>query len=261
MRADFDSLYDFAVACDGLKPKHDDDFAKEWTGETYAESLAFCKTGGNAALVAESEKLIDKIDAQLPETAHRHWQQSVIGAFPCVPAYLAGEPESMWSLADDVSPHAPIRVYVCTTSSAAVKKEDFMRRGTAILAFTLMAARSRPVELYTYTAIGNPGTDMFVVAKLPSHPMMLSEVCYALTSAGFARILAYGYAMHHWGYRDGWGDSTISDGHRAGPHVRKALGMEPDDVHIGPIHYEDQCLTDPVGFVNSELSKIGLLAE
>src|SRR5262245_12517346 len=100
-RTDFQSLHAFAEACaalpSGIKAKNNDSY---WTGETWAQSLHFARKGGNAKYVPAAEALVNKIQAALPETATRHWELAHAGAFPSVPAYLAGEPENMWRLAD-----------------------------------------------------------------------------------------------------------------------------------------------------------------
>ena len=40
--------------------------------------------------------------------------------------------------------------------------------------------------------------------------------------------------------------------------TRELLGLEAQDVLIGPAHCHDPAVKDPIGFVNRELAKLGL---
>ena len=91
---------------------------------------------------------------------------------------------------------------------------------------------------------------------------MLSEVSYVLTSAGWVRNLTYAFLCEHLGYSNlKWADAQCADGWQAGPATRALLGLEPQDVLIGPAHRNDPAVKDPAGFVNRELSKLGLTQE
>ncbi len=267
-RADFQSLADFAEACERLPKttrvaRRSDGAQREWTGESWSESIRYCRQNGTEANVPAAEELIDRIQASLPETVSRQWTTDHAGAFPCVPAFIAGEPENMWTLSDAPAESSPVRIFICTTSSAAVSHEDLLRRGCACLALVLLASRTRPVELYTYTALDarHRRGDSVIVLRLHSHPMMLSEVSYVLTSAGFDRNLTHAYAEHHWRYSGGWSESAETDNYRAGPAQRRMLGLEEQDVLIGPAHCNDPAVNDPIGFVNGELARLGLTQE
>src|SRR5207237_6907177 len=128
------------------------------------------------ASVAAAEAMLASIQASLPDTLARRWELTYAGAFPCVPAYLSGEPESMWMLADSPTESSPVRIYICSTSSAGVSHADLLKRSCACLALVMLASRTRPVELYSYAHCAerlrrpNRG-DAFIVQRLQSHPM------------------------------------------------------------------------------------------
>ena len=267
-RWDFNSLADFSRACEALsadtRNSHDNG---GWTSETWAESIGYARNGGTESSVPAAEALIARIEASLPETITRRWVLDCVGAFPCVPAYLSGEPETMWTLADTPAESAPVRVYVCSTSSASVSHADLLNRGCACLALVMLASRTRPVELFSYAHCAerlrkpNRG-DAVIVQRLHSHPMMLSEVAYVLTSAGWARNLTYAFLTERLGYSNlKWADAQAADRWQGGPATRRLLELEAQDVLIGPAHCNDPAVKDPVGFVHRELAKLGLTQE
>src|SRR5580765_1882361 len=264
-RWDFKTLADFTRACDALSPETKDGHDRfDWTGESWTESIRYAHNGGTESSVPAAEAMMARIQANLPETITRRWMLEHAGAFPCVPAFLSGEPESMWALADTPTESSPVRVFIASTSSAAVGYEDLIQRGCACLALVMLASRTRPVELYSYAhcaeRLRKPGRgDAFIVQRLQSHPIMLSEVSYVLTSAGWARNLTYAFLSEKLGYSNlKWADAQAADHWQAGPVTRHLLGLEPQDLLIGPAHCNDPAVKDPVGFVHRELSKLGL---
>lgn len=271
-RWDYPSLSAFARDCDALPDHIQQRFSDAaWTGESFADSLQTIQRGGDERNVTEAQALIDQIQAELPECTTRQWSTDIAGAFPCVPAFLSGDPECMFTLADCESPSAPVRIFIASTSSATVSHQTLLKRGAAALALVLLASRSRPVELYSYAHSGfyhgkrkgNRG-DAVIVQRLASHPVMLSEVTYILTSAGYARNLTYGVLAYRTNGIDNglkWGDATVRDNHQAGPATRALLGLNDSDVLIGPAHAHDPLVNDPVGFVRRELEKMGALAK
>ncbi len=263
-RWNFSTLSEFADACAALPADIRESHSRmDWTGETFTGSLQHVRSGGSESSVPAAERLIAQIQATLPETLTRRWSLDLAGAFPCVPAYLSGEPESMFTLADVPAETSPVRVYVCSTSSAGVSHQDLMKRGSACLALILLASRTRPVELYSYAHCAetrNERGDALIVQRLQSSPMMLAEVAYVLTSAGWARNLTYAFFSDRLGYSNlKWADAQRLDNYQGGPVTRQLLGLEPQDVLIGPAHCDDPAVKDPAGFVNRELGKLGLL--
>jgi hypothetical protein len=264
-RIDFKDLRTFAAACDQLPERIKNTRGdKSWSGETWTESICRASNGGSVDCVQYAQEFIDRIQASLPETATHRWALEHVGAFPCVPAFLSGEPENMWAPADMPTETAPIRIYASVCCSCSVDWEAMQRRGAAILALVLIVSRTRPVELYTYSdwAEHDDRGDTVLSIRLPSHPMMVSEVAWALTAPALMRNLGFAYLRHHVptiGHSFPWGDASRADRHRAGPAQRKLLNLEPQDILIGPVYMGDPLTNDPVGFIQSELSKLNLI--
>jgi hypothetical protein len=233
-----------------------------WTGgETWDQAVKRARQG-NTDLVPQAEALVDRltVDAQRDM---RTWLPSRAGAYPVVGEYLAGRPECMRRMTPDLSDRAPIRLYVELTSSAGVSASDMVKRGTAILALTLLLNMQRSVELHVLVGLdasadGNKAS--FCVVPLGTSPIDISLACNALTSVGFTRSMGYGMltmspesrAMGGWE----WGLSPESERNRTEyvKKLRSALSASPQDIIIPPIHMYDPALRDPLGFVQRSLA-------
>jgi len=232
---------------------------KEWTGETFQESIASA-INGNTDRVAEAEQLLDRLQTSI-EVKTRQWSSAVAGAFPCVPDYLIGHPESMRQLDDASSDTAPLRVFVCTSSTMSMTWEHLKQRGVAILAATMALCQSRPVELWTFTALKGDGDhgECNVLVRINASPLCLSEACVALCSVGYDRNLcmAWGYANDSYdgkyarGVRDNLGneaDCTAA--------CRRLLDADEDDLVIPPSSSDFTKITsDPVGWVQKIINQ------
>jgi hypothetical protein len=249
MRVQFNSLAEFGNACKST-PKTN--WSKSDTGEDYEESVRYA-IGGDTSRVSEAEKLLDKVNAGI-ELPARQWETAAVGFFPSVPDYLSGHPECMRRIGDAVSEHVPVRIFVCTTSSASMNYKVLEKRGISILAAAMALARSRPVELWTFTALdgSHEGTTNIMV-RIASNPLMLSEACYALTSIGFDRQLTHAYALKINAYRGGW----ASFGHSLEGCKKNLAGLVSEqDIIIPPSFVtDDLIIKDPLAWVNKTLER------
>jgi hypothetical protein len=253
----FNSLAAFAEACreKKLKTEHDSSYERSWTGETLHECLKKA-TGGDESLVGKAETMVDSLEANF-ETPSRRWSPNVAGAYPNVPDVLAGLPENMRYLEESCSSSSPVRVFVCTTSSAGVDAETLRNRGVAILAFVMLLTRTRPVELWTFTALDGKDEEgaSNVMVRIKTDPLCLSEACYALTSVGVDRLLTHSWSKRHNGYTGGWARGFAYNGGAEGAaSVRHLVTDNPIDLVLGPTWHGDQIVTDPIGWVKDQLA-------
>jgi len=247
--------------------------SSSWTGETLDETKQRAR-GGDAARVADAEKLIDQIevalDASAPEFIH-----DVAGAYPDVAAFLANDPQNMIARRHvEFSEKAPVRVWVCTTSSASVSARDLAKRGTAALALAMALIRQgRAVELIAFAVTyGNKnaaGTNATTIAtRMRTSPVDIASVAWCLTSGGFQRSLPYAIARHN-GFNGAWPKGPAAEGIMAdsiaGREVacRRLLGdwCAPSDVVLcnvfsGDERREGSPLKDPVGWVKATLERV-----
>lgn len=236
---------------------------KAWTGETWEETLASCQHG-DLSRVSEAQAMLSEIEKHVDLGAmFPAWESDVAGAFPSVPDFLAGVPECMRRKRFVAREYAPVKLYVCTSSSADIPHDALMRRGTAILALAMALQMTRPVELFTFTAMGGDRRgDSLLITALGSAPFVLSESAYALTSAGFHRNAAHAIGRKHCGFDGNFArcvspllrDSGSSAARDAMLALREKLGATaPGDLVIPPSLSNDWLINQPVQWVIERL--------
>lgn len=240
---------------------------KAWTGESLEESMGFAEHG-NTACVAEAEKMLAEVEKHIDLALLRpSWEASVCGAFPCVPDYLSGHPESMRRKVMQTSESEPVRIYVCMSSSAGVDHNDLTKRGCAVLALVMALQMVRPVELWTFQSLhgrkgdyhgsGTVRGDTYIKVALSPSPIVMSEAAYGLTSAGFARNMTYSLGWNYSGFNGGWAEA-VNYGNNASTAkaLAKVLGAESrNDLVIPPPTYGDAIIKTPVKWVLDRLAE------
>jgi hypothetical protein len=178
----------------------------------------------------------------------------VYGGAVCVPAFLTNHPESM--LGRQRRPHntRQVNIYLNTTSSAGVKGDALLRRGTAVLAL-LEALRMQQVavDLFLVSTLdkNRNRTDgcEYSVIELPSRPLDLATVGFAVAHPAFTRNLIYG--LHHkMGWSGSWADKTQAQ------DVREILGLAPQDVYIDKVYGREENITNPQAWLDKHMSQI-----
>lgn len=207
---------------------------------------------GRPDLVSEAQKLMDELSLEL-DTPRRTWKPSIAGAYPSVPAYLSGMPESMFTLTPSWREDSPIRVWLGVTSSASITSEQLLRRGVALAAFAMALSETRTVTLTPYilsSSVGH-GRDAYISWDLQTSPLVLSEVCASLADVAVIRYLGL-WATDHLNnaYSPTWTNDYADE-----TKMRSILGCAEDDVWLSSIHANDPLLTDPVGWIRSAVVK------
>lgn len=230
-------------------------------GINFTEALHLA-TVGDTTNVAEAEKLVDSIVDTSAEVSRQVWTRNIAGAFPCVPTYLAGQPDCMQHRVMVESESTPVGIYVCTSSSAGVNADQMRVRGVAILALVMKLQMVRPVELYLTSELGsnNATKSTYQVITIPSRPLDLSVASFVLTHVGFPRVLCYEYARVMDGFNGGWphgkDDNYYSNRqpNQWSPIIRQVLGMPPNDIYVGCADIEQvEAMADGVGWVNGQI--------
>jgi len=146
---EFDDVSEFVTATQ-TTPRHK---TKLWDmafcGNMTAAQACSTARLGDEKLATRAKALTATLGVELDMPAP-HWMPAVAGAFPNVPAFLAGEHESMLALADDTDDKTPVRIWASITSSYDVEPAALEKRGAAILALVMLLIRTRPVELFIY---------------------------------------------------------------------------------------------------------------
>jgi hypothetical protein len=227
-----------------------------WSGETEQELEERSRNGYTGA-VPEAEKLLAGIDASLNmHGLTPRWNRAPVGAFPCVPSYLANDPDSMLRIDRVVAPRGEINVYYCPMTSSGVYHEESFRRGVVVLAAIMALSRVRPVNAYYVTCMGLGDH----IIKLRTNPMVLSESAYVLTSCAFYRTWAYSWGHDTAGWDGGWGawsgQYTRDEADAKVAHMKTCLGLGDEDVMIPGMHlYDLGIMRDPVKWINGLLDR------
>ena len=186
----FESSAEFADACDnpGVR-RFGNDSRAAWAGGTFDEALAFARHG-DMSYVSEAERLVEKIDSEIDtEGVRPTWEQSVVGSFPLVPAFLAGTPEAMLARTDVPDARGDLDLWVELGVSACVSQENMRRRGVMVLAAAMALSRVRNVRVTCFTAF------RFNNMVIPlGTPLDVSEACGMITQTSVTRRLAYNYS-------------------------------------------------------------------
>lgn len=219
-----------------------------WAGGMSQQKMQVKIYHGDEKHVPAAEKILaDVMEGIDFASIKSEWIFDQAGAFPDVPVFLSGSPDHMRRRVQTSANTAPMKIYVCTTSSAGVNNGSLERRGIALLALTLALSRARPVELWTFTC-HNSGTT--ILTRLPTQPPDLGSICFALVETAFTRNLLYSYdkSVHRW--NGNW--------HKYGYDLaacRKLLCAADEDYVFPPIHL-DQDFANPVKWVKEKLREI-----
>lgn len=225
------------------------DHDSSWVGETYSETIKRTKEG-NLDLIPQAEELLSKIDADL-DIDGPLWQGSVAGAFPDVPAFLSGDPECMRSRVICVNEKAPVRVFVCTTSSCGIDSKTLLKRGIAALALVMqLVKQGRPIELWTFTKLdgdsAHKGNSCFMV-RMPTAPVDMARIAHCLSACSFDRAIAMTFGRRMTGFTGGWAKEK---------DARKLVNAAPKDIVLGESFYGDEIIERPVDWIKQQLAKL-----
>ena len=250
----FDSPAEFAEACEKQATGGRDVFAytddnDKWCGGTFADALAFARHGDVSA-VAEAERLVEKIDAEIDSDGVRPtWQPSVVGSFPLVPAYLAGTPEAMIARTDVPDPRGDIEVWVEMGAPARVSASQMRRRGVCVLAAVMALSRVRNVRVVCFTGYDNAN-----MAIRLQYPLDISEACGMICQPSVKRRLTHGYSdalssyfslsQAHWGAKSG----SLESYRKA---LREYAGMPEDAEIITRAKLDEWSSEDDAALVNT----------
>jgi len=158
-----------------------------WAGGTFAQAQEWLREG-DTRYVAQSEALMEKFEKLTLPTQGRTWHNEVAGFVPNVPAYLAGNPQSMRRRKRVESPTAPITVFVDVFASSSFSQDKIVARGAAVLALVRILARFRAVTLWVCcTSTAHDGTHICSAVQINTTPIDLAHAGYMLCGPSFLR--------------------------------------------------------------------------
>ena len=252
----FADVSDFAQACRDAGVNFSRD---EWRGTvSTAQALDMCSTG-DLSNVKRAQDIIDKVNASGIEFGRKQWERGMAGAFPMVPAFLAGEPESMMHMQESDSEQTPIRLFVSTVSSGGVENRELQNRAAAILALVMLLTEVRPTELWIYGEL-----DAYAYAKNLSLPMIrvntapldLSVASYMLAHQGFTRGLMHGYATRAMGFQGSWAFGLGKDEKKRAKVIGSILGATESDIVLGGVYINDAAAHRPLEWLQGQVDSL-----
>lgn len=189
-----------------------------WSGASWNAALRLMRDGW-----PEGAKQIDAIMATMPEAEALAdaWQLEAAGRFPCVPAFLSGDPECMWQTFESDQSKPRICLVISACYHCGISSEEVLRYGAAVGA-TLRAleAAGHGVAIYSvdkgrsweHRVYGSQAT----VVRDFGEPLDTSVVAFAFHPAFLRRILFANREMtQEWAERglarSGYGSAEEAD--------------------------------------------------
>jgi hypothetical protein len=247
-----------------------------WMGELFSSDRAIeCATMGlmdNVPLIMAERARAEKLDVQV---VFPSWQPDIVGAFPDVPSFLAGQPDCMRRLVNQVSDTRPVRIMVGMASSSAFGADVLAKRGALISALALQLSKTRSVEVWSINSgrkhftkgdLNGRSYDWSVMVKLP-HTLAASDLSYWLCHQASVRGLLYSVERAYTGNLN-WPCSLGSFANYGTPEGiaahAKLWGAGESDIVI-PFPFanmgETEMMINPENWMRNALRRVNAVAE
>ena len=237
----FESVSQFMKAFQELTPRFMPS-GSSWAGDETFASIQNKVTNGDSSNLAKMYALIEKIDANV-HVEHRTWEASVIGAYPCVPDYLSGNPLNMRRMLPVVTDNSPITVHFDSTVSAGVPANDLLKRGLAIIALVTKLKEIRPVDLVLHNSTRDKNNKPVMLSiVLDTNPISYAHLLPVLSNPAFVRLLMFEYMIQKMNL------PSIPFG-----DIKKTLVLQSSDIVIPALY--GVWTEEPVKWINKQLAK------
>jgi hypothetical protein len=258
---DLPGLAEFAERVPQSKRACDASTLKWCGGMSYERSLAAVRRGDWGG-VAARDRLLAEMEALVPVSKAWRTFNSVTGAVPNVPQFLAGNPFSMRLKRRCASASAPLSIFVELVASAGIDAQTCLKRGAAMLALVRMLANIRPVELWCVVAIGQRNSRSSLCIRIDTSPLDLARAAHVLIHPSVFRALGYKSLEHEFYRPGGWSGLWAFGDHglhlrTAADSYRRVLNPGSDVLFVPPVHLEDQYLTEPANWLRAMVARHG----
>ncbi len=211
---------------------------------------------GETAHIPEAERILAQVDAGI-EIMAPAWKPSVYGAYPMVPEFLAGAPDCMRVLHDELQDHSPVTVFVASDLSIGVTQAMMLKRGIALLAMVMKLNAERPIKLamISENMTRNLAEEHLIIVEIPTQPLHLATACFALTNRAFAQSLAYPVCSDTGGSVR-WPSNYDEGSPRWESYLRGKGILGPKDLYFKAAYLLDgEQYTNPVPWVNAQIDR------
>lgn len=265
-----DSPEAFHAYCLNQEVKEAHDVGREtkvtdWGGETYDGALRDLLYGSVDRAVLAQRLFDDVVEASIDTLGRSVLTSSVVGSIPNVPAVVAGLPNSMFTrdTIQERSSVAPIRIIVDLFASHQITQQQFIRRGVAALAFTMVMNTVRPIDLYVAHTGGSqyiPGSAVAHMIKVDTRPLDLPRAVWMLSDPSFFRrlgICAIAHELRPFRHPVRKNTKYLHDYIPATPRSGASwLKLEPEDIYIERlVHGDILAITNPMQWVNNMIKQ------
>ncbi len=213
---------------------------QSWVGISEDKAFESIETG-DLSLVPESDRMLEALEGKFDfPTSKYRTLDSVSGGVPNVPAMLANQPLNMRVRRRCVDDTAPLTICVDLTSSAAIKHEYLIKRGSAILALARILSGIRPVTIWLGAGLGggrrtNGSTCWF---QLDASPLDLARAAFQMSSASVPRGMMYAYLQEVQGSNGGWPLGDVDAWRRVAAQYL-ARWFDGEILFVPPVFAED----------------------
>lgn len=224
------------------------------------EDVCNLATNGSPKDAQASEAFMRRLEGVIENPGTRHEiVADVVGSFPNIPAYIAGQPLSMRRKVKRMHEAAPIALVVDGTTSGGMSNDDMAKRGAAILALARALSSRRPVELWSVAGLGRgaSGGAAWSFVRIETAPMDLNRAAFFLANPQATRVLGFSAcnavgANGHWPYN---GRPLTPD--EFTKVIRRALPHVTDVVAIPGIIIHDPLIKNPVAWIKQKIAELG----
>lgn len=167
----------------------------QWSGTpTMQDAIKLARYGwqaGTDAVLRELDSLPVATDV-LPD-----WSLDAGGSFPCVPAFLSGEPECIWRLTDGRKAERRMTLVIPAGFSARIEGEQSLTYATAVAAVlrNIEASGVSVALKATVASVGNHNKTMYLksfTVRDHGEPFDVSKVAFA-AHPSFARRIGFAW--------------------------------------------------------------------
>jgi hypothetical protein len=212
---------------------------------------------GDASLVARAKEIMSALTVVLPTTRAVR-RTSIAGSRVNVPAYLAGLPKAFYATDRKHSDTTPVRIWVNVLPSGGCSRDQLLKRGAVISALVMRLSKTRLVSLTAYAdQPASDGKGTVVSWNIPTAPMNLAQLCASLSQPDLVQgTCMYASAVLNTRINGGWLRGHCPAYGYNETLVRSDLGASQKDVVLPALYLTDDCINNPVQWIERELSRI-----
>ena len=184
----------------------------------------------------DTTRLVAKIHDAVTDrivTPKRELSLSPAGFMPCVPAYLAGHPEAMYTQSRTSDQYAPIRIILNVSTSSGLAESVIAARGAAMLALLDKLSNVRAVTAQFLKVGKLEAVDKWlaILVDIPM-PLVLGPTGALLAHANVTRHASWCIASAHWSTSRSVGDYMPDFDEPSHAEYREILSLSESDIVI-----------------------------